>query len=307
MPNNTIPDLIPVPAGRFWLGGSPNDPAAEDNEKPLHEIELPDFSISKYPITNAQYAEFVQSTKHSAPLHWGGNNPPDSLLNHPVVNISIVEAMSYCEWLSQQTDAEYRLPSEMEWEKAARGTRDDRPYVWGSAWKPDSCNTLEMGIGSTTAVTHFEHTNYSPFGAIDMLGNVWEWTKSYYLGFPGSPHETFRYGDSYHVIRGGSWHHDRRLARVSCRGRYLLGIRRPYLGFRIVLKPFNHVKIKNQLLKYFNIKELRDLCFDLEIDHELFPTEKDEFIRELILHSKRHKCMLGLITQLRKSRSNVDW
>ncbi len=323
MTKPAIPDLISIPAGSFQIGSSLNDPLANENEKTVHrQIELPEFQISKYPITNAEYALFIaQQTTHDAPTHWQGRIPPDHLLDHPVVNISIISAMSYCGWLTQQEGVEFALPTEMQWEKAARGTEDVRRYVWGDSWKVNYCNTLETGIGQTTAVSHFENTNISPFGIVDLLGNVWEWTRSDYQALPGSLYKSMDYGRTHHVVRGGSWRNDQTLARVSCRGRYLPGKKRPYLGFRIVSisfnesqsiksgeqETYNREKINDQLVEYFNIQELHKLCFLLDIKYELFPRTLDGLSLELILYCERYGRMTELLTKLRESRPNADW
>jgi iron(II)-dependent oxidoreductase len=144
------------------------------------------------------------------------------------------DAEAYCRWLSQITGKHYRLPTEQEWEKAARGGfPDTRRYPWGSEWQPGRCNTRELGRNGTTSVHEFEQTNRSPFGVVDMAGNVWEWTASWYEGYPDSLHKSVHYGRLCPVVRGGSWRNSRRGARVSCRGRCQLHKRCHYMGFRI--------------------------------------------------------------------------
>ncbi len=329
MTNIAIPDLVTIPAGSFQFGSTPYDPLANENEKNLEVIDLPFFQISKYPITNAQYGLFIESTNHYSPAHWQGTIPPLSLLNHPVVNISLIDAMSYCSWLSQQTGFKFTLPTEVEWEKAARGDADNRRYVWGDEWQSSACNTSELNIGDTTDVTLFEHVNMSPFGVVDILGNVWEWTQSYYRYRPGSNHESVRYGVTYNVVRGGSWHNDQTLARISCRGRYIPGIKRLYLGFRIVTHiaisvneedlstakftnspkgtSINKEVLRKNIIKYFSRNELRTLCFDMDINADLFPEDIIGFARELINYCDMRNKLNDLLTRLRAERPNINW
>jgi serine/threonine-protein kinase len=122
------PELIFIPGGRFIMGSDKKqDPEADDHELPQHVVTVGDFYIAKYPITNAEYARFVAETGHKPPEHWNGEAPPEDIADHPVVSVSWHDANAYCAWLSQATRRPYRLPSEAEWEKAARGT-DGRIY-----------------------------------------------------------------------------------------------------------------------------------------------------------------------------------
>ena len=150
-----------------------------------------------------------------------------------MVNVCYLDALEYCEWLSKVTGETFRLPTEREWEKAARGGEPHMlRYPWGDGWEQGRCNSLEEGWRDTTAVNHYEWYNCSPYGVIDMVGNVWEWTGSEYGAYPQSAHYTAVYTDAY-VVRGGSWKNGREDARASVRGRYKPNVRRPYLGFRV--------------------------------------------------------------------------
>jgi formylglycine-generating enzyme required for sulfatase activity len=155
-----------------------------------------------------------------------------------VVLVSWEDAVAYCGWLSGTTGKDYRLPTEEEWEKAARGgLPETRCYPWGGNWQPGICNTQEMGRNGTTPVQEFEQDNQSPFAIVDMAGNVWEWTDSWYKPYPGSQYETSsQNSEPRRAVRGGSWKHSQWYARISCRGRYRPAARRPYLGFRIASK-----------------------------------------------------------------------
>ena len=175
--------LVTVPAGEFFYGAAPNDNKADDDEKPGRRLQLPSFQISKYEVTNAQYARFVQATSHRS----AGNDEWKECASKlgaraPVVCVNWNDAQAYCEW------AGLRLPGEQEWERAARGT-DGRIYPWGDDWdatravrgaeRPSKVGSLSLGR--------------SPAGCYDMAGNVWEWTSDKYEN-----------KDRY-ALRGGSW------------------------------------------------------------------------------------------------------
>jgi formylglycine-generating enzyme required for sulfatase activity len=217
-----IPETILIPAGEFWMGSEANDPLAFSNETPLRKLRLPKYAIGKYPVTNTEYLAFVTATGHRPPEHWPSRSQiPQGKEHHPVVKINLRDAQTYCEWLTKETDKPYRLPTEEEWEKAARGALDTRRYPWGDNWNPDYANTKNTDSGDTTPVNAFEDKNRSPDGVIDMVGNVWEWTSTPYKG-------------ERYVIRGGSFRYEARFARNSCRGRCAPEILDPDLGFRIV-------------------------------------------------------------------------
>jgi formylglycine-generating enzyme required for sulfatase activity len=334
--------LVLIPAGSFWLGAVPGDLQALENEKPGREIFWDKFQISRYPVTNRQYAQFVKAAKYQVPTHWVNGQFPVELADHPVVNVSFEDAETYCHWLSQTTQQSYRLPIEAEWEKAARGPLPDKVcYVWGNAWRNKACNTKELGLARTTSVSEFEATNRSPFGAVDLLGNVWEWTSSWYEAYPGSHHESLNFGRNYRAVRGGSWNNPEKDARISCRGRYASNTRREYLGFRMVLdivtqqpstdtpsisysvaisKPdatktndelqhdVDQVKMHEILTQRFNLEELKDLCFRLYIDYESLPSVgKSGKARELISYCQRRSRMMDLVLQIEQLRPDVIW
>ena len=207
------PELVHVPAGPFTMGS-----ADIDDANPVHTIDLPEYWIGKYPVTNEEYARFVRATGHPAPYvseswaqpyNWQGNNPPKGREKHPVVLVSWHDAVAYCRWLSEMTGKLYRLPTEAEWEKAARGT-DGREYPWGNQWDARRANTSEGDAGSTTPVGQYPQ-GASPYGALDMAGNVWEWCSSLYQPYPyqaDDGREDPSASDS-RVLRGGSWNYDR--------------------------------------------------------------------------------------------------
>ncbi|MCX6025561.1 MAG: SUMF1/EgtB/PvdO family nonheme iron enzyme [Chloroflexi bacterium] len=158
------------------------DAIKELAEDGLREISLGAFEISKYAVTNIEYWEFVRDTGHPYPRHWfdaplgfRGNEAPFlfKYSHHPVVFIRHHDASSYCEWLSEKEGHEYRLPTNVEWQAAARGT-DGRVYPWGNLYDPKRCNCPETGWGRTVDVRDFPQGD-SPFGCSQMTGNVFEW------------------------------------------------------------------------------------------------------------------------------------
>ena len=200
------PEMILIPAGEFLMGSDPSiDKDALDREQPQHTLYLPDYYMAKTPVTNAQYAAFVQATGHDPPRHWKGGKPPGGKEDHPVVCVSWHDAVAYCRWLTEVTGKPYFLPSEAEWEKGARGS-DGRIYPWGNQWDAERCNSREGGKGDTTPVGAYPG-GASPYGLLDMAGNVWEWTRSVYKGYPYNPNDG-REGlvaEGPRVLRGGSW------------------------------------------------------------------------------------------------------
>jgi len=252
LPDEPLLGFIHVPAGRFTMGSDKKkDPQAYDDEQPQHEVELGEYYIARYPVTVAQFKAFIETSKHKP-------RDPDSLRglpNHPVVNVTWYDALKYCDWLTAQLPqlpnlpAELRcgwrvtLPSEAEWERAARGT-DGRIYPWGNEFDSDKANTIESGIGGTSAVGCFP-AGASPCGALDMSGNVWEWTRSCFESYPypntGADRKTRERLMSDNkdgmVLRGGSWGPVSWLARCACRDGYDPGFRYHDRGFRVSLSP----------------------------------------------------------------------
>lgn len=151
--------LVKVPAGEFLMGSNNGD----SNEKPVHEVYLDAYYIDKYEVTNRQYREFVEATGHRAPEHWGKDD-------HPVGYINWVDAVAYATW------ADKRLPTEAEWEKAARGGLVGKKYPWGDSIDPAKAN-YGMNVGHNTPVGTYPPNSY---GLYDMAGNIWEWVSDRY-------------------------------------------------------------------------------------------------------------------------------
>jgi formylglycine-generating enzyme required for sulfatase activity len=173
------PEWVTIPAGNFWMGSE-----NAWGGKPLHELYISEFQIACVPVTNAQYAIYVKDTGALPPKHWPRDKIHVGLESHPVVGVSWYDALAYCKWLGEKTHKIITLPSEAEWEKAARGNEDKREYPWGAdySWQSDlRCNSKELGLnkpqGTTTPVGLFLNGR-SPYCVLDMSGNVWEWTRS---------------------------------------------------------------------------------------------------------------------------------
>jgi formylglycine-generating enzyme required for sulfatase activity len=242
--------MILIPAGEFLMGNDPQqDEYATDGERPQHRLYLPIYDLGKTPITNAQYKEFVQATGLQAPDGWTNNTPPRGEEDYPVV-VSWYDARDYGEWLAEVTGKDYRLPSEAEWEKGARGT-DGRIYPWGDQWDATRCNSRESGVENTTSV-HAYPQGASPYRLLDMAGNVWEWTRSLWgrnwerpdYRYPYRPtdgRENIDAGqDVARVLRGAAFLRYRWNVRCTFRnGDYPSGrINDPVsVGFRVVVLP----------------------------------------------------------------------
>lgn len=192
------PETILIPAGPFWMGDD-DDPLAA----PRHQVEPPDYFMGKYPVTVAQYAEFLKQTPEQPEPKsgWFLRQPDESLatkLDHPVVQVSEADALAYCAWLNEQSGHSYRLPTEAEWEKAARGT-DERRYPWGNEWQANCCNAEGE---ETTPVDAFA-AGVSPYGCYDMVGNVRELTATEWEDDPNR-----------RVQRGGAYQDE--IIKLSC-------------------------------------------------------------------------------------------
>jgi sulfatase modifying factor 1 len=234
-------EMVKIPAGAFRMGSKEGD----SDEKPVHEVTLRGFCIDKFPVTNGLYRKFCDATGRDYPTDPGFSGMADYLtknLDYPVVNVSWEDARAYCEWTGK------RLPTEAEWEKAARG-QDGRKYPWGNA-EPDGsqCNfadkrsglswadkKVDDGFARTSPVKQYP-TGASPYGVMDMAGNVWEWCNDWYADdyFKESPAENPKgpSNGSYRVLRGGSWYDEASYLRCACRGGFGPSFRCGHFGFR---------------------------------------------------------------------------
>ena len=199
--------MIEIPAGEFLMGSDKVDKAAKAiqygnkkpwylNEHPARKVNLDQFHIDKTEITNVAYKKFIDEKKKDPPPYWLGGSIPNSMGDHPVTMVTWFEAKAYCEYAGK------RLPTEAEWEKAARGT-DGRNYPWGEEFDIKKVNTFGE-YGGTTSIGSFKD-GASPYGLSDMAGNAQEWVDDFYTPYPGNEYDDKDYGKSLKVVRGGSW------------------------------------------------------------------------------------------------------
>ena len=223
-----------IPAGVFYMG------SGEDDEKnQLHRVYMDEYWIGKYPVTNAQFMTFLSLSGYKfTPQYYKPDEIPVDWDDHPVTYVTWYDAMAFCAWLSQESGYAIRLPTEAEWEKAARGT-DERSYPWGNE-KPNEefCSSSREG---TTKVGSYSPLGDSPYGIADMVGNVWEWCSDWYddheyarrLGGDVIENPTGPSSGLFKVFRGGSQMDGNR--EVFHRNRYYPTLRFANNGFRCVL------------------------------------------------------------------------
>ena len=262
-----MPETVPVPAGSFIAGSDAAEREAAyrldeaayghsatrkqgwyDSERIRAPVSLPAFRIARTPVTNAQYAAFVAETGHRAPdvddrtwkgyglIHpyartrrhaWTGGHPPERRGAHPVVLVSHEDAQAYLAWLSARTGRVWRLPSELEWEKAARGA-NGRRFPWGDEFAPARLNSHDSGPFDTLPVGRFPESA-SPFGLLDAAGQVFEWT--------ASATRTGRF-----LVKGGSWDDSGcGVCRPAARHSRPAGLKHILIGFRPVLEGLDPV------------------------------------------------------------------
>ena len=209
-------EMVHIPSGEFLYGTG------------RRLIQIDEFWIDKAPVTNAEYKRFLDARPEypvpysdldeAKPFNWDGKTRifPQGMASQPVVLVTLKDVQSYAKWAGK------RLPTEQEWEKAARGT-DGRTYPWGRTLHVSTCNTIESGIGHTTPVGKYSPVGDSPYGCVDMSGNVWEWTAS-------------EYSETTMVVRGGSWSNTQLDAWCTTRAGNPPGTVKNSVGFRLVLK-----------------------------------------------------------------------
>jgi toxoflavin biosynthesis protein ToxD len=244
--------LLPVPAGEFQMGSTPTEcqraveswqgklirPNYKDffgswigKESPAHPVRVKAFKFARFPVTNFEYRAFVNETGHAPATSLRKDLPGD----HPVWGVQAPDIEAFIAWARQKTGLALRLPTEAEWEYAARGP-EHWEYPFGNEFDSRLCNTKEAGVGSTVSVLqHAAHP--SPYGICDMAGNVEEWTSTLYAPYPGGTfiedNLTEALGLQYHVLRGGSAECGGDLAR--CARRHGPHPNYPMFGFRLAL------------------------------------------------------------------------
>lgn len=170
-----------------------------------HIVNIAKFYIAQYPVTNAAYQRFITTSGYPPPTNWPVGLYFEWISDHPVVNVNWQDAWAYCRWLTTETDQYFHLPTEAQWEAAARGP-EGLTYPWGNEFDKARSNSWEACIGRTTPVDAFPD-GASPYRVMDLVGNVWEWCSTVFADYP------YRVGDGreelgtneWRVLRGGSW------------------------------------------------------------------------------------------------------
>ncbi len=183
--------MVFIPAGTFMMG---NNASEDPSDTPEHQVTVQAFFLDRLEVTNEDYLQFVKATRHAPPQHWENGTFAQGEEKFPVVNVSWRDAQDYAAWAGK------RLPTEAEWEYAARGT-DQRLYPWGNQYDPQKLNARDGNLNRPVAVGSYPE-GASPFGILDMAGNVAEWTVSTYEPYPGS---TAKPRSGRKIVRGGSF------------------------------------------------------------------------------------------------------
>ena len=237
---------ILIPPGAFIMGtdiepfyGTAVEQSkhAKMDESPIHVVYLVPYYIDRYPVTNAEYEVFIRATDYPTPAQWKGGKFPPGEGSLPVVSVNWHDAKAYAQWAGK------RLPTEPEWEKAARGA-DGRVYPWGDEFDKGKLNINRSG---PTPVGKYSPGGDSSYGAADMSGNVWEWCATQAPGYEVKPYpykvedewtEMYLNGTNVRVVRGGSWlDGNENLARCACRDRDQPSVRGNYGGCRVSSSP----------------------------------------------------------------------
>lgn len=252
LPADDFLGFVRIPAGPFWMGSDKAvDEEAEGDELPQHQVTLPEVWIARYPVTIGQWRAFV----HASAFTPGDMDSLEGVDNEPVRWVSWREAVAFARWLDgvlrawvecpaqiqALLAAGYRvtLPSEAEWEKAARGT-EGRIWPWGNTFENERANSGYLGVGGVSPAGCFP-SGATPEGVQDMAGNVWEWTRSSISKYPyvfSDGREDMSKQESGRILRGGSFRNPRRSVRCASRLDDVPGPRRGNVGFRLLLSPF---------------------------------------------------------------------
>jgi len=260
--SSLAPDLARIPAGEFLMGAAD----ANEDERPVHRVYVSEFFLGRFPVTNDEYARFVRATGHpapkvrdvplvasgerdamfrelSAPYVWSDSTPPTGRGSHPVVLVSYEDARAYCEWMTATLQRVVRLPTEAEWEKAARGGVEGLKFPWGNDIDPSHGNYLTDPAVKRQRGTRTTGT-YEPngFGLYDVAGNVWEWVSDWYgadyYGLGNSRDPRGPASGRVRIVRGGSWvNDDVSLLRCAYRHQVPADTYAYSIGFRIVCAP----------------------------------------------------------------------
>ena len=249
-----LKEMVYIPSGEFPMGTD----ESLSNEGPPHTVHLDAFYIDRYPVTNEEYKRFVDATDYPVPCYevdwvdtcrynWDPDTrtPPENKEKHPVVLVSWEDARAYAAWAGK------RLPTEAEWERAARST-DGRRWPWGDEFVQGRCNSKESGVGGTTPVGKYSVAGDSPDGVGDMVGNVWEWTGTLFRPYPYDADDgrESQEASGWRVLRGGSWQNDLDRARCTARldGDFLFFNN---VGFRCAVSAEMSESERNEYLEIF--------------------------------------------------------
>ncbi|MHC4663056.1 MAG: SUMF1/EgtB/PvdO family nonheme iron enzyme [Planctomycetota bacterium] len=214
--------MLYIPRGKFIMGSSSG---GFKNEYPAHDVKLPAFYIGLTEVTNKEYREFVEATGHTSPPYW--KDPNFNQPDQPVVGVNLEDARAYAKWKNNS-----RLPTEAEWEYASRGS-DALTYPWGNEFDAERCRSYDSGEKSPKAVGSYPNGK-SPWGCLDMAGNVFEWTSTKFGMYPGAPVIDDRAGKDIYIVKGGSYSSDPQTLRAAYRDRaYGPKEKRKSLGFRL--------------------------------------------------------------------------
>ena len=225
----SYPEMITVEGGTFTMGDTEME--GEANEQPTHEVTLKTFKIAKTETTVAQWRAYCTATGRTMPEEpsWGWTD------SHPIVNVNYSDAMGYCDWLAEKMDADYRLPTEAEWEYAARGGKLSKGTKYSGGRSIDNAGWYDDNAGGKTQTVGRKNPNV--LGIYDMSGNVWEWCKDWHDNYSAAAQANPKgaTSGSNRVIRGGSWYSSAAYCRVAYRGNDDPADRLDISGFRVVL------------------------------------------------------------------------
>lgn len=234
--------MLLIPEGSFPMGVPHGDRDGGRDEYPRHDVFVSNFYIDKFELTNGRYLEFVKATHHRIPQNpknatrnlWQGDTIAESLIDRPVINVDWADAQAYCQWAGK------RLPTEAEWEKAAKGTADRR-FPWGNVEPTNKhLNFNQQWIGEKTLMPVGSYElGKSPFGVYDMAGNVWEWVNDWYDAkyYEKSPakNPTGPETGTKRVLRGSGWQNETPTVRIFTRVDSDPTIRNESTGFRCAM------------------------------------------------------------------------
>jgi formylglycine-generating enzyme required for sulfatase activity len=222
-------EFVEIPAGKFWMGWESGPPC----EGPRHPVLVDAFAVAKTPVTIAEYSRFIEATSAAPPPLW--NDPRFNDPRQPVVGVTWLEAVAYCEWLTVETGETHRLPTEAEWEKAARGGLEGCRYPWGDRRPEDLFHEVALPLDRPPQVGFGPRNG---FGLTDLSGSCYEWCmdwhgEMYYLVSPTlNPHGPL--AGTRRASRGGAWRDQNPWSPVTRRSSLPPRLRRSDYGFRVV-------------------------------------------------------------------------